>query len=184
MSSKQRGHKTLIMGGMFGGKTSMALLELRRGKVKGKNTVCIKWTQDDKRVGITTHNGQHIPAIEVAQLKDALLNDAVKKSEVVIIDEGHFFDDADEICDTLAADGKDVITTALIGDRYRKPFPVVARLMAKADKVIICYSICVICGKDTLFSYCRLTNSNAQGQKLVGGEEIYEPRCGDCWDKE
>jgi thymidine kinase len=135
---------------------------------------------DNKRSGITTHDGDRMDAIEVPKLVDALKHEDVLESRYVIIDEGQFFDDLVEGCEMLLAQGKNVVVTALSGDRSRNPFPVISNLISKADYIQFVTAICARCGADASFSYCRI---RADGQKLLGGEDIYEARCRTCYER-
>jgi len=163
---------------MFSGKTESARLWHKRAIGYGLDPVCIKWTSDTRNEGITTHNNQSLPAIPFKLLCQALESKEVKKSRFVIIDEGQFFDDLVEGCEKLLKGGKRVLVTALSGDRFKKPFAVVSALIPLADDIMFLRAICK-CGKDAPFSYCH---KKITGQKVIGGSEMYESLCRECWD--
>ena len=91
--------------------------------------------KDDNRYDseyIVTHDNQKYKAINTKYLKDIIENKNVVKSEVLCIDEIQFYEDASEICDLWANNGKIVIASGLNGDFKREPFEQISKLLPKA----------------------------------------------------
>ena len=64
-----------------------------------------------------------------------------------------------------------------------EPFPIVANLLARAEKVDKLTAICVVCGEPATRSQ-RLINGIPASKDdeiiSIGGKESYEPRCRKC----
>ena len=58
-----------------------------------------------------------------------------------------------------------------------EPFPVVSKLISKADKIKLLKAYCFHCHKDAKFSL-RIVQSNET--VLIGAGEAYKPACRDC----
>ena len=73
--------------------------------------------------------------------------------------------------------GKIVLIAALNGDFRMEPFPVIQRIIAKADKIKLLKAYCFNCHKDAKFSL-RIVQSNET--VLIGAGESYKPACREC----
>ena len=93
------------------------------------------------------------------------------------IDEGQFFSDLVEISEELALMKKTVIIAALNGDFRMEPFPVIAKIIPKADKIKLLKAYCFNCHKDAKFTL-RIVQSNET--VLIGAGEAYKPACREC----
>ena len=58
-----------------------------------------------------------------------------------------------------------------------EPFPVIARIITKADKIKFLKAYCFNCHKDAKFSL-RIVQSNET--VLIGAGEAYKPACREC----
>ena len=58
-----------------------------------------------------------------------------------------------------------------------EPFPVIARIIPKADKIKLLKAYCFNCHKDAKFSL-RIVQSNET--VLIGAGEAYKPACREC----
>ena len=67
--------------------------------------------------------------------------------------------------------GKIVLIAALNGDFRMEPFPVIQRIIAKADKIKLLKAYCFNCHKDAKFSL-RIVQSNET--VLIGAGEAYK----------
>lgn len=182
-----------IVGPMYAAKSSLMMIEANNYAYnyidkKMNKIVYIKIDFDkrylkegEKNNYITTHSGIKKDAITITKADDILNYDA----DIYCIDEGHFLDLAD-VCDQLSKKGKVIIVSMLIGDKDKKPFPNSSKIMALSDKIIFKSGRCKRCllekgiWVDAPFTYCK---SKFDGQILVGGDEIYESLCGDCYNK-
>jgi thymidine kinase len=101
-----------------------------------------------------------------------------KDTDVVVIDEAQFLDDAIVgICDDLADRGIRVIVAGLDKDYMGRPFGPMPQLLAIAEFVTKLYAVCAKCGSMGVHSF-RLTDSKQI--VVVGGKGEYEPRCRKC----
>ena len=114
-------------------------------------------------------------SIDCKNLKDSF--ETLKSYDVIGIDEGQFFPDLVEICEQLASLEKIVIIAALNADFRMEPFPVISRIISKADKIELLKAYCFNCHKDANFSL-RIVKSNET--VLIGGGEAYKPVCREC----
>jgi thymidine kinase len=72
--------------------------------------------------------------------------------EVVAVEEGQFYPDTVEFCETLASQYKIMLVSALDGTFERKPFGRILQLVPLAEKVIKLRAICVNCGDEAPFT--------------------------------
>jgi thymidine kinase len=169
---------------MFSSKTETLISYARRYILAKKNVVLIKYLHD-KRYSveeICSHNKTSIKATFVTDNLTSLLEEKeLKEAHVVLIDEGQFFNDADTICDYLATMGKIVIVACLNGNYKREPFPIVSILISQAEEIICQKAVCSLCGEDGHFTK-KLASDNHT--ILIGGSEIYTPRCRMCFLKD
>ncbi|KAH7724705.1 thymidine kinase [Aphelenchoides avenae] len=119
---------------------------------------------------------QKAAAISALTLREVI--DCLRDHEVVAIDEGQFFSDIVEFSEELANSGKTVIISALNGDFQRKPFPVIAKLFAMAEKIDKVTAVCHACGQSASFTW-RTVQSNER--EVIGGAEKYQAVCRSCY---
>jgi thymidine kinase len=174
-----RSRVELICGCMFSGKTTR-LLELLRSEPAP--AILIVKHDKDRRYShsrVMTHNGNGCSAVGVAHAAD-IITHVADATEVVAIDEGHFYDATlPEVCRQLASAGKRVIVTALDLDMWGRPFPVIEKLKQGAGVAMrMEHATCAACGQPATHTY-RKTPIIAR--QLVGGAEDFEPRCKNCW---
>ena len=125
-----------ILGPMFSGKSTRLIEIIRKYTFKAKKTIMIKYFGDQRysdKSEVVTHDLVKYDSIDCKNLKDSF--DILKKYDVIGIDEGQFFPDLVEICEELALLKKIVIIAALNGDFRMEPFPVISKIISKADKI-------------------------------------------------
>ena len=172
----------LILGPMFSGKTTEMVRRLRRQHHANKRVVIIKYDKDqryDEKMCVT-HDGVQsgLPTINVSSLLP-LIN--CLEYDVMGVDEGQFFPDAVEFCESLANQGKLVIVSALDATYQRKPFGRVLELIPLAESVIKLYAICPVCFKEA--SFTQRIGKDDQREIVIGGAEMYRPLCRSCFMK-
>lgn len=167
----------LILGCMYAGKTSELYREYYVNK-NIKNIICINYSEDN-RYGddefAYTHNNNKIPCIKAMTLFE-VDQDTLEDSQVIMINEGQFFDDIYEFCKYYCDEKKKhIIVAGLDGDFERKPFPTISKLISIADEYVKLKAKCVQCndGTDAIFSK-RLSDNK---EKVVIGNDIYQPVC-------
>jgi thymidine kinase len=179
MSSEEvEGRIELILGPMFSGKSTRLIEIIRKYIYKAKKTIMIKFFADKRysdKSEVVTHDLIKYDSIDCKNLKDSF--EILKKYDVIGVDEGQFFPDLVEVCEELAALKKIVIIAALNGDFRMEPFPVITRIISKADKIKLLKAYCFNCHKDAKFSL-RIVQSNET--VLIGAGEAYKPACREC----
>ena len=173
---------TLVIGPMFSGKTSYLLAYERRFHIAKLKTLVIKWDKDTRYSvnQVVSHDGKSSvgDVINVNEIKQISL-DTISKYDAFLIDEGQFFDGLHAWCtQVLSANANaHIVISALNGDYKQRPFEPMIPMYAIADSIIQVKSICMNCSKDAPFT---IRTSNQLEQTLVGGEDMYQPRCRDC----
>jgi thymidine kinase len=191
---------------MFSGKSTALLTRAAALTAEGRSVVLVKPERDTRYAQnlLVTHAGKAARCLRVPRLEDlprALGRERWAQLDVVVVDEGQFFDDLiefavaaseglsdgddnDEIAErsatTTTVRPKAVIVAGLSGDFRRRPFGRVAELLPLADSVRALRARCFSCGGQAPFSL-RLCGEAAQ--VLVGGPEAYRPACRACFSR-
>ena len=174
----EEGKIELILGPMFSGKSTRLIETIRKYVHKAKKTIMIKFIADKRytdKSEVVTHDLIKYDSIDCKNLRDSF--DIIKNYDVIGIDEGQFFSDLVEVCEELALLNKTIIIAALNGDFRMEPFPVISRIISKADKIKLLKAYCFHCHKDAKFSL-RIVKSNET--VLIGAGEAYKPACREC----
>jgi len=103
----------------------------------------------------------------------------LRNSDVILINEGQFFDDLYEVVVDMLDNNKKIYVCGLDGDFKRNKFGKILELIPLCDKVTKLTSLCGICKNGTpgIFSM-RLTKETEQ--TLVGSDN-YIPVCRKCY---
>jgi thymidine kinase len=128
---------------------------------------------------LSTHDKVMIPCIKTNCITDIL--DILTNPQVIIINEGQFFDDLYTTVVSLLSKGKKIYVGGLDGDFERKKFGQILDLIPMCDKVTKLTSLCSICKNGTpgIFSK-RLTMETEQ---TIVGSDIYIPVCRTCYNQ-
>jgi thymidine kinase len=139
---------------------------------------------------LSTHDQVKIPCLQASELndlwnnngydkKDLCAHNAVRDSDVILINEGQFFPDLYDVVVDMLNCNKKVYICGLDGDFERKKFGQILDLIPMCDKVTKLTSLCSQCkdGTPGIFSM-RLTNETAQ---TVVGSDNYIPVCRKCY---
>jgi len=195
---KYGGYLELIIGPMFSGKTSK-LLEIYKQCNFCNISVTIINHSLDKRYHesmLSSHDKIMAPCLQASRLSDIwpkngivepsnFLNtqafNILKNSDVILINEGQFFEDLDTVVIELLNNNKKVYVCGLDGDFERKKFGKIIDLIPICDSVVKLTSLCSICRNGTpgIFSM-RITNEREQ---TVIGSDNYIPVCRECYNK-
>ena len=177
---------TLVIGPMFGGKTSYLLAYERRFQIAKLRTLMIKWTNDTRysEHQIVSHNGESNKGdvISVHTLSEIDV-ETINKYDAFLIDEGQFFEDLGAWCKLQTVRKVhperqvQIVISGLNGDYKQQPFQPIVDVIGQADHIIHVKSICTTCSADAPFTV-RLSSDKAQ--TIVGGVEMYQPRCRNC----
>ncbi|KAG7392899.1 Thymidine kinase, cytosolic [Phytophthora boehmeriae] len=185
---KIEGNLQLIIGPMFSGKSTELIRRIRRYQHAKLECIIVKYLFDNRHSEemLSTHDKVFVEALPVQTLAE--VRSCLDDIDVIGIDEGQFYPDLVEFCQDAANMGKVVIVAALDGtferkvkedsDSIDKGFQNVIDLIPSAEQVIKLSAICCSCGQDAAFTR-RLVADNKQ--ELIGGIELYEPRCRQCF---
>ena len=177
-SQSGEGKIELILGPMFSGKSTRLIELIRKSVYKAKKSIMIKFFADQRyseKSEVVTHDLIKYDSIDCKNLRDSF--ELLKNYDVIGIDEGQFFPDIVEVCQDLALLKKTVIVAALNGDFRIEPFPVISRLIPKADKIKLLKAYCFHCHKDAHFSL-RIAQNNET--VLIRAGEAYKSACREC----
>ena len=181
VSKPKKGKIILIIGPMCAGKTSELLRIARRFRVRKMRVMLVNPacnTRDDV-LRVSTHNKDSESAVSVNLLSEVWLHE--EAFDVLAVDEGQFIPDLATECDRLADAGKIVIVSGLSGTFDRVPFPTIESLSSRAEDILHFKAVCVVCGEDAAFSKLLDTSGVGADSVKIGGPDLYEPRCRNCW---
>lgn len=172
---------------MFSGKSEELIRKLRRAAIAKQNVIAFKHALDNRHTTekVRSHNGATFEAYATADIK-LLLNQALQPHiSVVGIDEVQFYteDIIPAIC-TLIDAGKEVIAAGLNLDFRTVPFGPMPILLSIANSLTKLTAICTLCGKNAHYSQRLVNGEPAKFDDpiiLVGAEENYQARCGNCY---
>jgi thymidine kinase len=197
-SLKSKGYLELIIGPMYSGKTSK-LLEIYKQCKFCDISVCVINHSMDKRYHdsmLSSHDKIMIPCLNTDHLSNLWFNNGeidltefadksghklIRESEVILINEGQFFNDLHYVVNDMLKNNKVVYVCGLDGDFERKKFGQILDLIPLCDKVNKLTSLCSTCKNGTLGIFSmRITNEREQ---TIIGSENYLPVCRLCYDK-
>ena len=195
-SSNNTGYLELFIGPMYSSKTTSILEIYKKCKFCNIPVTIINHTIDIRYHDnmVSTHDQVMAPCLQASELNDLWFNNGYKKtgekkelwahnavrdSEVILINEGQFFPDLYVVVVDMLACNKKVYICGLDGDFERKKFGQILDLIPLCDKVTKLTSLCSQCKNGTpgIFSM-RLTNETAQ---TVVGSDNYIPVCRKCY---
>ena len=181
----------VITGPMSAGKTTELLKQYIRARTAGLKVVLVTFAGSAARFGLSdktvaTHDGAFIDgAHSCSRLADlrSLLDEKLQPSHI-FIDEVQLFDDDaatySECMYHVVTKARHVVVAGLISDFRMQGWPVVLRLLPKADKCVMLRAICPDCGKPA--SFTRKLNKNRAVDDTtvqVGGLDLYRACCRD-----
>jgi len=198
-SPYQAGYLEIILGSMYSGKTSRLVEVYNQCNYCNIPVAVINHSIDNRYDNelLSSHDKIKIPCIKTNKLRNIwkpsmkVLSDEnsqangncliIKYSEVILINEGQFFDDLFEVVSEMVNSGKQVYVCGLDGDFERKKFGSILDLIPICDKVTKLNARCVMCTNNcpAIFSK-RLTNETKQ---TVIGSSNYIAVCRSCYDK-
>jgi thymidine kinase len=177
----QSGWIEVICGPMFSGKSEELIRRVTRSRIARIPVQVFKPAVDTRyaEADVVSHSEMRIEArpVESAATLLRVVEDA---TSVVGIDEAQFFDDAlVEVCETLAAAGKQVVVAGLDLDYLRRPFEPIPTLCGRAEYVTKMLAVCHRCGGPGMYTQ-RTVRSDAL--VVLGALDAYEARCRFCYD--
>lgn len=180
---KKSGYLELIIGPMFSGKTSKLLEIYKQCKYCNIPVAVINHSLDNRYHSsmLSTHDKNMIPCIQSAKLKELELNEEIQNADVLLINEGQFFEDLVENIEKWLNENKKIYISGLDGDFERKKFGPILDLIPICDKVEKLNSLCGIC-KDGTRGVFSLRTTQEKKQTLIGSSN-YIPVCRFCYQQ-
>ncbi|XP_063149393.1 LOW QUALITY PROTEIN: thymidine kinase, cytosolic [Candoia aspera] len=207
---KARGQIQVIFGPMFSGKSTELMRRVRRFQIAQYKCLLVKYAKDTRYCvnGVSTHDRNTMEAMSACYLKD--VQQEALNSAVVGIDEGQFFPDIIEFCETMANEGKTVIVAALDGTFQRKAFGNILQLVPLAECVVKLNAVCMECYREASYtkrlgtekevravrafpffkgfpSTCvrsvPVMDQEQQNVEVIGGADKYHSVCRACYFK-
>lgn len=175
------GHLSICCGCMFSGKTSWLLQQYKKYSYIGKK-ICVVNFDQDKRYHdslLSTHDKIMIPCIQAHKLHDVY--DTMLENDVILINEGQFFEDLFPIvCDLVENHHKIIHIAALDGDFQRNMFGQILHLIPRCDDYLKLHALCSQCkdGTKASFSY----RISMESQQISIGSDNYVPLCRKCYE--
>ena len=171
--SKDVGEVHIIFGPMFSGKSSELLKIINKYDILGKTQLVIN-NKLDIRYGenkIISHDKKEYECYGCSELMTLFTNPLFINSDIIIIDEAHFFEDLEEFvkksCDIYH---KIIYAAGLNGDYKREQIGQINNLCTYADTITKLNALCIKCkdGTPAIFSKRIVNNDNTI---LVGSDE-------------
>ena len=198
-SNQSASYLELFIGPMFSGKTSK-LVEIYKQCLFCNIPVAVINHSIDKRYDdtlLSTHDKVMIPCIQTNNLKDVwyyeddIINDARLKriddscklirANVILINEGQFFDDLLPAVEHMLRHNKKIYIGGLDGDFERKKFGQILDLIPLCDKVTKMTSLCSLCKNGMAGIFSKRISS--EKEQTVVGSSNYIPVCRSCFEQ-
>lgn len=193
---KNTGYLELFIGPMFSSKTTRLLEIYKQCKFCSIPVTIINHSIDTRYhdTMVSTHDKVMAPCVQTTRLRDiwdyteieTTFNEEgckhikLRNSEVILINEGQFFEDLYDVVIDMLRFNKRVYVCGLDSDFERKKFGQILDLIPICDKVNKLTSLCSQCkdGTPGIFSM-RLTSEK---QQTLVGSDNYIPVCRKCYD--
>ncbi len=173
----------IITGPMFSGKSEELIKRIKILSYAEIPTLIIKPSIDNRfsQSEIISRNGTSIKSYQVESVEKIKKLFSDGNYRALVIDEVQFFDESLIVfVDHLANKGIRVILCGLDQDWRRRPFKIVASLMAIAENVTKLKAVCLICKNAASCSFRISTSSDTIE---IGDTDKYEARCRQCHEK-
>lgn len=179
-TNKIVGYLEIILGSMFSGKTSRLVEIYKQCKFCNIEVEVINHSIDDRydEMLMSTHDKIKIPCIKTNKIADVLKR--IENVNVILINEGQFFEDLYETVVEMLKSGKKVYVCGLDGDFERKKFGQILDLIPLCDKVNKLTSLCSICKNGTPGIFSK--RISLEKEQTVVGSDNYIPVCRNCYE--
>ena len=174
-----RGRLDIYIGPMFSGKTSKLVNIYENCLAKQTSVIAINYV-DDKRYHTTllsTHDKRMIPCVQCKHLDDIAYTQSVLINDVILINEGQFFNDIFETVICLVEKyNKHVVVCGLDGDFKRAKFGNLFELIPYSDSIVKLCAVCA-CGNPAIYSH----RTSYEVEQVVICANNYLPMCRLCY---
>ena len=173
----------IFCGPMFGSKTTRLLAALDRYRWQKKKYIAFKPRLDDRYSTnqICSHSGGSIDAFCVANGQE--LVDMVKERgnpDIIAVDEAFMIKDVAASLLYLYSKGQTILVSSLQLSSSGRIFQEVRTMLPFATDIHVCPAVCTTCGRDAHYTYRKIKDTK---EIIVGGAEMYEPRCLEHYDQ-
>jgi thymidine kinase len=167
---------------MFSGKTTQIIQHYKSYTYIGKKIVVINYAEDKRYHDslLSTHDQIMIPCILIKKLSDILQDENIKAADIILINEGQFFEDLYPCVQQMLAENKKIYIAGLDGDFERKKFGSLLDLIPMCDKITKLTSLCSICKNGTLGIFSK--RISLEKEQTVVGSDNYIPVCRNCYE--
>ena len=175
------GNLSICCGCMFSGKTSWLMQQYKKYSYIGKKITVVNYDQDQRYHNslLSTHDKIMIPCIQAHKLKDVYQE--MIESDVILINEGQFFEDLFKIvCDLVETHHKIIHIAALDGDFKRNMFGQILQLLPRCDDYLKLHALCSQCKDGTKAAFSH--RISYESQQISIGSDNYVPLCRKCYE--
>lgn len=171
------GQFVIFCGPMFSSKTTRLLAAVDRYRWQKKKYIVFKPKIDDRYSidKICSHSGGSIEAFCVNTGEE--LVDIVKERgqpHIIAVDEAFMIKNIAYSLIYLYSEGHTILVSSLQLSSSGRIFSEIAMLLPFATDIHVCPAVCTLCGKDAHYTYRKIKDTK---EIIVGGAEMYEPRC-------
>ena len=175
---------TVVTGPMFAGKTKWLIEWCNIGEGIGQAIQVLRPEKDNRHRSerILSHDGEEFPALIVKNdLKGVPTDDPF--IDAFVFDEAQFFSPnrlVEVVKDLLFNKNKGVLIAGLCQDTFGNNFGAMPTLLCMADNIVHLKANCSRCNTSQIATrtYRKIKSKE---QTVVGGLDMYEPRCFRCW---
>jgi len=202
IQNRPQGELTLITGPMFAGKTSTLIKKIEEARTNGKRVQVFKPLCDTRSAPgqITTHEEISLPAIGINSTED-LKRKIDPSCDVYAFDEFQFYhvdftpsanfipygdENFAPYIVYLVQNLNKIVWAAGLNLTYnrKQPFKNMLMLAPFAKEIVVREAKCTLCK----CPHAQFTQRVINGQKnaptfIVGGKELYQPRCSHCYEE-
>ena len=177
----------IIIGPMFSGKTSKLVEVYKQCKFCNIGVLVINHIHDKRYHDslMSTHDQNMIECIQITDLNEvwsnAYFHQEYTSSQVILINEGQFFQDLYASVTKMLSDNKKIYVAGLDGDFERNKFGQVLDLIPLSDMVYKIHSLCSLCKNGTHGIFSKRLSS--EKEQTVIGSDNYVPVCRNCYSK-
>lgn len=164
----------IYTGPMFGSKTTKLLASVDRYRYQNKKVCAFKPGIDDRYSDseIVTHSGGKISAKIITHGEEIL--DQIDCIDVVAVDEAFMIEGVADALISVFKAGITVVVSSLDLSSNCNVFDEIEKMYGWATRVEKCPAVCPECGADAYYTFKKVDDTE---EILVGGSDIYEPRC-------
>lgn len=174
----------LIVGCMFSGKTTELIRRYYKWFGIHKKILCInyiddvRYKKDETQNNMYAHNGINLPSRHIRLLNEISIVDIIQH-DIILINEGQFFEDILLVIEWVNIHNKHVIISALDGDYKGETFGDIYKLYPHSDSICKMKALCHYCenGTEAIYTH-RLSNEQ---ERIVIGHDNYVPLCRKHW---